>query len=172
MYAMESGESEAHYVRAVSGIFGKIFLDISEIEQCLDWDEINKILSSLEGDKIRMWGVEDGEKGGTLKQFRKIKNEDTVLFIYDKNLVGIGDVLLKIEGNKELSTAVWNDAKYQNIYFIKNFSEVSEDKSLLKEIKGDLDYKQGTNFQNLIIIDKNHNGYGWLKSTLNEMKSK
>ena len=109
------------------------------------------------------------------KKVKKIKKGDSVIFIYDKGVIAVCDVLMTIEENSDFSMAIWNDSQYQNIYFLNNFTEINyfaEGESLLNKIKKILYYKSGTNFQNLIIIDPDHDRHALLDVEMDIIRGK
>lgn len=89
-------------------------LSVQGILRKNELEEIGKLYNGMD---FRVWGVRNGEKDTTKKQYEKLKVGDIVLFYKNWNIYSKAIVTYKT-CNPDLAQTLWGEAAFENIYFL------------------------------------------------------
>jgi len=155
-------EAQKNYKKTIQN-----HVDFTKIKHCLTVDQIELISTNYPDGKLYIWGiegVEDGKKSNNYKQWLKINIGDVAVFSWDKEFRSRAIVTGTFE-NIQLSTYLWNDDKYKNIYLLDDIENINI--SYAKFSKS-IDYSENFNYQPFRVLTEEQSSLALLEFNLGQ----
>ena len=125
-------------------------VSIQDISRYLTEDQKSELLKYFPEGNLRVWGVVDGSEGKHLPEWKSIKKGDVAVFTWDSAIRSHAIVFGKLV-SAELSTYLWNDNRYKNIYFLGNIENVEISYKVFNKLLG---YSKNFNYQGFRVLSE------------------